>query len=99
MLSRKLLSRKRRGEFGIVERFVAFYRSAAQVSAIDACALKTAMPEIIRVSGNKSVELETADLSSQAQIRSAATSIRGRHKAILALINNAAVSLPEHHAP
>ena len=53
--------------------------------------------EIIRVSGNKAVELETADLSSQAQIRAVAQSIRGKHKAISALINNAGVAFTSRH--
>lgn len=48
--------------------------------------------EIIRLSGNAAVELETADLSSQAQIRAVANSIRGKHPAIGALINNAGAS-------
>lgn len=45
--------------------------------------------EIVRVSGNRAVELEPADLSSQAEIRAAASSIRDKHPAIGALINNA----------
>jgi NAD(P)-dependent dehydrogenase (short-subunit alcohol dehydrogenase family) len=53
--------------------------------------------EIIRVSGNKAIELEPADLSSQAQIRAVAQSIRGKHKTIAALINNAGVSFNGRH--
>ena len=48
--------------------------------------------EIVRASGNPAVELETADLSSQAQIREAAQSIRERHPEIAVLINNAGAS-------
>jgi NAD(P)-dependent dehydrogenase (short-subunit alcohol dehydrogenase family) len=47
--------------------------------------------EIIRRTGNKAVELVTADLSSQAEVRVAAAVISDKHKAIRALVNNAGV--------
>lgn len=50
--------------------------------------------EIVRTSGNRSVELETADLSSQAQIRAVARSICDRHAALAGLINNAGAYFP-----
>ena len=45
--------------------------------------------ELVRASGNPAIELETADLSSQAQIRAVAHSIREKHPQISLLINNA----------
>jgi NAD(P)-dependent dehydrogenase (short-subunit alcohol dehydrogenase family) len=47
--------------------------------------------QIIRRTGNKAVELVTADLSSQAEVRVAAAVIADKHKAIRALVNNAGV--------
>jgi NAD(P)-dependent dehydrogenase (short-subunit alcohol dehydrogenase family) len=51
--------------------------------------------EIVRATGNRAVELEPADLSSQAQIRAVAASIRDRHPALSALVNNAGASFPD----
>lgn len=45
--------------------------------------------EIVRLTGNRAVELETADLSSLEQVRAVARSIRDRHPEIGVLINNA----------
>ncbi|MDR3474701.1 MAG: SDR family NAD(P)-dependent oxidoreductase [Devosia sp.] len=45
--------------------------------------------EIVRLTGNRTVELETADLSSMAEVRRVAQSIRNKHPGIGALINNA----------
>jgi NAD(P)-dependent dehydrogenase (short-subunit alcohol dehydrogenase family) len=55
---------------------------------------RAAHAEIVRMTGNQSVELETADLSSQAQIRAVAQSIRGKHEGIGGLVNNAGISSP-----
>src|SRR6185437_12700828 len=51
--------------------------------------------EIVRATGNRAVELEPADLSSQAQLRLAAQSILERHQSIAALINNAGAAFTE----
>ena len=51
--------------------------------------------EIVRTTGNRAVEFEPADLSSQAQIRAAAASIRDRHGSIAVLINNAGAAFSE----
>jgi NAD(P)-dependent dehydrogenase (short-subunit alcohol dehydrogenase family) len=53
---------------------------------------RNAHAEIIRRSGNKAVELVTADLSSQAEVHLAAQVITDRHKAIHGLVNNAGVN-------
>jgi NAD(P)-dependent dehydrogenase (short-subunit alcohol dehydrogenase family) len=53
---------------------------------------RNAHAEIIRRSGNKAVELVTADLSSLAEVRLAAQVITDRHKAIHGLVNNAGVN-------
>ncbi|MDB5563410.1 MAG: family oxidoreductase [Hyphomicrobiales bacterium] len=53
---------------------------------------RDAHAEIIRRSGNKAVELVTADLSSQSEIHLAAQVIADRHKAIHGLVNNAGIS-------
>ena len=51
--------------------------------------------EILRLTGNPLVELVTADLAVQADIRAAAAAIRARHPALGGLVNNAGVSLPD----
>lgn len=51
--------------------------------------------EIVRATGNRAVEFEPADLSSQVQIRAVAQSIRERHGSIAALINNAGAAFSE----
>ncbi|HTJ57485.1 MAG TPA: SDR family NAD(P)-dependent oxidoreductase [Devosiaceae bacterium] len=56
---------------------------------------RAAHAEIIRLTGNQAVELETADLASQAQIRAVAQAIRDKHAGIAALVNNAGISSPE----
>jgi NAD(P)-dependent dehydrogenase (short-subunit alcohol dehydrogenase family) len=48
--------------------------------------------EIVRMTGNRAIELETADLSSMAQVRMVAQSIKDRHPAIGVLVNNAGAS-------
>jgi NAD(P)-dependent dehydrogenase (short-subunit alcohol dehydrogenase family) len=53
---------------------------------------RAAQAEIIRLSGNRAVELEPADLSVQADVRAAAQSIRERHPRLGGLVNNAGAS-------
>ena len=53
--------------------------------------------EIVRATGNRSIELETADLSVQAEVRKAAEAIRTRHPRLGGLVNNAGVSYAERH--
>ena len=50
---------------------------------------RDAHAEIVQRSGNRAVELEHADLSSQADIRAAAARITGRHKRLSGFIANA----------
>jgi NAD(P)-dependent dehydrogenase (short-subunit alcohol dehydrogenase family) len=53
--------------------------------------------EIVRATGNRSIELETADLSVKAEVRKAAEAIRTRHPRLGGLVNNAGVSYAERH--
>ncbi len=50
---------------------------------------RDAHAEIVQLSGNRAVEVEPADLSSQAEIRRAAANILGRHRQIRAFVSNA----------
>jgi len=52
---------------------------------------RAAQAEIIRLIGNRAIALEPADLSVQAQVRTAASAIRERHPRLAGLINNAGV--------
>src|SRR6266581_6619917 len=54
---------------------------------------KAAQEEIIKASGNNSVDLLVADLSSQAAIRKLAEDIKGRYTNLHVLINNAGVAM------
>lgn len=56
---------------------------------------ETAMAEIKERSGNTSVDLMIADLSSQAQIRKLAKEFKERYKRLDVLINNAGIGLAE----
>ncbi len=56
---------------------------------------EAAMAELRRESGNTSVDLMLADLSSQAQIRKLAKEFKDRYKRLDVLINNAGISLYE----
>jgi NAD(P)-dependent dehydrogenase (short-subunit alcohol dehydrogenase family) len=56
---------------------------------------EAARREIVSETGNESVELVVADLSSQEQVRGAAAEIMDRHSRIHVLVNNAGVFLAE----
>jgi len=55
-----------------------------------------ALADIVNDSGNSSVALMVADLSSQASIRQLAADFKAEYQSLHVLINNAAI-IPKHH--
>ena len=63
----------------------------------DASKGQAALSEIRQKSGNNSLDLLVADLSSQAEIRSLASEFRGKYQHLHVLINNAGVYYTKRH--
>ncbi len=57
---------------------------------------EAALKEVVKASGSASVELLTADLSSQASIRECARAFRNAHDRLHVLVNNAGIFLPDY---